>query len=149
MTLSWKSLAYSHPCLCRFNQDRYSRLLIPKEFQRTIFSTGALCDGGQIYIRWKSVGVGIYWVTLPLQLPLLVPIYPGLNLIGIFIYDNTNLLIEIHFDMHKVFYAGLEKIPLDSVTVFPVAQSLEKLPWSGQSHINYWVEYLPIYRNED
>ena len=55
MTFLWRSSAYSHPCLFRFNQARSYRLWIPEAFQWTNFSTGALSSGGQILLRaWMN-----------------------------------------------------------------------------------------------
>ena len=60
-------------------------------------------------LRKNAVGVGSYWVTLSLQIPLLIILFPGLEFIGVFICSNTDLLIEIFLDELEGFYTGLYK----------------------------------------
>ena len=80
--------------------------------------------------RWKDVGLYSYWATLPLQITLLVILYPGLKFIIFFILCNTDLLIEIRLDMRKDFSDGLENYIIELWDYSASARSIEKLPWS-------------------
>ena len=70
----------------------------------------------------------IYWVTFPLQIPLLVILSKCLNFIGIFICVNTDLHIEISLYILKVFPAGLEKCIVKSRNCIVSSHRLEQLP---------------------
>ena len=56
---------------------------------------------------WKSVGVGSYWVTLPIQISLVIFSFPGFEFFGVFICE-ADLLVEILLDELESFPAGLE-----------------------------------------
>ena len=97
--------------------------------------------------QWKAVGVGSYWVTLSLQITLLIRLYQGLDFIGVFIC-NTDLLVEICFGWTQRFSAGLKKDISEICNCRARVHRLENLPWSYWSHIDHWGEYLLIYFEE-
>ena len=97
--------------------------------------------------QWKAVGVGSYWVTLSLQIALLIRLYQDLDFIGVFIC-NTDLLVEICFGWTQRFSAGLKKDISEICNCRARVHRLENLPWSYWSHIDHWGEYLLIYFEE-
>ena len=78
---------------------------------------------------WKYVGLGSYWLTLPIHILLLFFFFPGLDFISVFIC-NTDLLIEICLDELESFSTCLEKGVVEFYNHHACAQRLEHLPKS-------------------
>ena len=79
--------------------------------------------------RWKAVGLGSYWVTLTLQLLILIILCTGLNFIGVIICGNTYILVEIRLNKQKVFLMALKRIPLNLATAVPENIFLNNYHW--------------------
>ena len=98
--------------------------------------------------RWKAVGVGSYWLTLTLQIMLLIIISPDPECIGVSICRNTYILVEIRLDELGGFYAGLEGDVIEFREFCACVHRLEQPPQSYWSHINHQGKYFPIYHDE-
>ena len=97
--------------------------------------------------RWKTVGVCSYWLTLPLQIPLVVFFFPVIDFFRAFIYE-ADLLVEIWLDELESFPAGLEEDVVKFRNRCARSHFLEHLPWSDWYHIDHQGYYLPIYCEE-
>ena len=85
--------------------------------------------------RWNSVVVVSYWVTLTLQLPLVVVLFPGIDFLGFFIC-KADLLVEIFLEQFESFPVGLENDVIKFRDRCVRAQSLERLPHSDRANID-------------
>ena len=96
--------------------------------------------------RRKYIGVGSYWVPLPLYLPLFV-FFRDLNYSD-FSSARQIFSLKASWMNSRSFPAGLEEDVVKFCDYHAREQRHEQFPWSDRSHIYHWREYFPIYCEE-
>ena len=112
MTFLWRSSAYSHPWLCRFTQSIIEALNIRGIPENQFFNWSPFRWRADIDL-WVSIVLVSYWVTSPIQIPLLF--FLGLGFIEVFICA-ADLLVENCLDELKRFPLALNRMSLNSAT---------------------------------
>ena len=107
MTLSWRSSAYSHRFLYRFNQSRTSRLWNTWGIPENQFVVWIYIWRRADIDQWKSVNVVSYWKILPLQLLLFIFLFQALTL-SEFPSGRQIFLLKSDLTTYNIF-SGLEK----------------------------------------